>query len=53
MQCEYKYECSYYLFFDYVSCLFVEGVEFMTRDEIYEAIKRKWKEQQLIIANST
>ena len=34
--------CKYYEFYDSVSCLFVEGVEFMTRDEIYAAIKKDW-----------
>lgn len=29
-------------FFDSVTCLFVEGVEFMSKIEIYEATKRDW-----------
>lgn len=35
-------KCKYYEFYDSVSCLFAEGVEFMTRDEIYAAIKKDW-----------
>jgi hypothetical protein len=31
------------MFFESVSCLFAEGVEFMTRTEIYDAIKRETK----------
>ena len=31
-------------FYNHVSCLFAEGVEFMTRDEIYESIKNKLEE---------
>jgi len=34
--------CKYYEFYDSVSCLFAEGVEFMTKDEIYAAIKKDW-----------
>lgn len=29
-------------FFNSVSCLFAEGVEFMTKDQIYSAIKADW-----------
>ena len=36
-------KCKYYEFYNSVSCIFVEGVEFMTRDEIYAAIKRDWE----------
>lgn len=42
--CTVKTNCKFYRFADSVSCLFVEGVEFLTRDEIYNAIKREWKE---------
>ncbi len=31
-------------FFNSVSCLLVEGVEFMTKTQIYDAIKRDWEE---------
>jgi hypothetical protein len=31
------------MFFESVSCLYAEGVEFMTRTEIYEAIKKEVK----------
>jgi hypothetical protein len=39
---------KYKEFFENCSCLFNEGVEYMTRAEIYEAIKREVKrlEQQ-------
>jgi hypothetical protein len=33
----------YYEFFNSVSCLFAEGVEFMTKEEIYRAIKVEWQ----------
>jgi len=35
-------ECKYYEFYSRVSCLFVEGVEFMSKDAIYAAIKAEW-----------
>ena len=31
------------MFFNSISCLFAEGVEFMTRTEIYDVIKRETK----------
>ena len=31
------------MFFESVSCLYAEGVEFMTKTEIYEAIKKEVK----------
>ena len=34
---------KYEEFFTSVSCLLVEGPEFMTKMEIYEAIKKEWK----------
>jgi len=34
---------KYRMFFESVSCLFAEGVEFMTKAEIYEAIKKETK----------
>ena len=34
---------KYKLFFESCSCLFAEGVEFMTKTEIYEAIKKEVK----------
>ena len=34
---------AYKEFFESVSCLFAEGVEFMTRDQIYDAIKEDWQ----------
>jgi hypothetical protein len=39
---------KYKSFFETCSCLYAEGVEYMTRAEIYEAIKREVKrlEQQ-------
>lgn len=30
-------------FYDSVSCLYVEGVEFMDHEEIYQAIKAAWE----------
>lgn len=30
-------------FFSSVSCLFVEGVEFMNKAELYDAIKSEWE----------
>lgn len=30
-------------FYNSVSCLFVEGTEFMKKTEIYEAIKKDWE----------
>lgn len=35
-------QCKYWEFFNSSSCLFVEGVEFMTKSEIYDAIKKDW-----------
>jgi len=35
--------CKYHAFFDSVSCLLTEGVEFMTKDQLYEAIKKEWR----------
>ena len=35
-------ECKYWEFYNSVSCLFAEGVEFMTKSEIYDAIKKDW-----------
>ena len=32
---------KYRMFFESVSCLFAEGVELMTKTEIYEAIKKE------------
>ena len=34
---------KYKEFFENCSCLFAEGVEFMTKTEIYEAIKKEVK----------
>jgi hypothetical protein len=34
---------KYRAFFESCSCLFAEGVEFMTKTEIYEAIKKEVK----------
>lgn len=34
---------KYKLFFESCSCLFAEGVEFMTKTEIYESIKKEVK----------
>jgi len=39
-----KRESVYSAFFSLVSCLFVEGVEFMSKLEIYHAIKQDWEE---------
>ncbi len=41
-KCELK-QCEYYKFFASISCLFTEGVEFMTKEEIYDCIKKEWK----------
>jgi hypothetical protein len=35
---------KYRMFFESCSCYFAEGVEFMTKDEIYEAIKKEVKQ---------
>lgn len=35
---------TYKEFFESVSCLFTEGGEFMTRDQIYAAIKKDWQD---------
>ena len=40
---------AYKDFYESVSCLFVEGVEFMTKDEIYEAIKSDWKKAAEVV----
>jgi len=34
---------KYRMFFESCSCFFAEGVEFMTKTEIYEAIKKEVK----------
>ena len=34
---------KYYQFFSSVSCLFSEGVEFMNKIQIFDAIKRDWE----------
>lgn len=39
-----KSNCKYYKFFESVSCLFVEGVELLTKDQIYNTIKLEWEE---------
>ena len=31
-------------FYESLSCLFAEGVEFMTKVEIYDAIKKEWQD---------
>lgn len=36
--------CKYRVFYDSVSCLFVEGVEFFTKEELYQSIKKEWEE---------
>lgn len=33
---------KYFEFYNSVSCLFAEGVEFMTKGQIYDAIKKDW-----------
>jgi hypothetical protein len=38
-----KDSCKYYSFLNSVTCLFAEGVEFMTREQLYQAIKNEWK----------
>lgn len=38
-----RYECRFFKFYDSVTCLFAEGVEFMAKDQIYDAIKSDWK----------
>lgn len=35
--------CKYYEFYNSVSCLFVEGAEFCTKEELYRAIKKEWE----------
>lgn len=40
--CKLK-RCKYYEFYNSVSCLFVEGVEFCTKEELYQAIKKEWE----------
>lgn len=35
---------AYKEFYSSVSCLFAEGVEFMTKEQIYDAIKSDWQE---------
>lgn len=35
---------KYRMFFESCSCYFAEGVEFMTKDEIYEAIQKETKQ---------
>ncbi|HAR38655.1 MAG TPA: hypothetical protein DCS09_08850 [Porphyromonadaceae bacterium] len=37
-------------FYESVSCLLVEGVEFMDREELYLAIKGEWVKTNAIIA---
>lgn len=42
-KCKLK-RCKYYEFYNSVSCLFVGGgVEFLTKEELYMAIKKEWE----------
>ena len=49
-KCELK-RCEYYKFFTSVSCLFTEGVEFMTKTEIYDSIKLEWRKLEEKVKN--
>ena len=40
---EQNKQVQYEEFINAVTCLFVEGVEFMTKIQIYDAIKKEWK----------
>jgi len=42
-----KDSCKYYSFWNSVTCLFAEGVEFMTREQLYQAIKKEWRSHMM------
>ena len=45
LYCRYR-KCPYHEFYNQTSCLFVEGVEFMTKEQLYNAIKLEWRKVQ-------